>query len=311
MNLDKVVILLATYNGRLYIEEQLESIRLQTFQNYVCYIHDDGSKDGTREFVKSYCLKYKNHFCYVEGQPTGGAMNNFYYLLKKIEADYYFFSDQDDYWHPRKLERMLKNLKAKEKDAQIPYIEFCDLKVVDEQRRILSNSYMKYTGRNRKDFSPIYLLHRNYAPGCATLINRKLRDIMQQTDDYSKTVMHDWWGMLIASVFGKICYIDEPLVEYRQHGKNVLGAQKYMSLNKFKALCKKRKTTRNNIVQALELAEQLKLIEYRVGEHTLGCDIIDEYISNIHRGKIARAVYFYKIREHFTPMAAISNILFG
>ena len=84
-----------------------------------------------------------------------------------------------------------------------------------------------------------------------------------------------------------------------------------MSLNKFKALCKKRQTTRNNIIQALELAEQLKLIEYRVGEHTSGCDIIDEYISNIHHGKIVRAAYFYKIREHFTPMAAISNILFG
>ena len=310
-DMERVAILLATYNGRIYIEEQLESIRLQTFHNYICYIHDDGSKDGTKEFVQSYCLKHESQFCYIEGEPTGGAVNNFFFLLEKVDADYYFFSDQDDYWYPKKLERMLNNLKAKKNGIQIPYMEFCDLKVVDEERRTLSNSYMRYTGRNKKDFSPIYLLHRNYAPGCAALINRQLRNMMLHTNECSKIIMHDWWGMLIASVFGEICYIDEPLVEYRQHEHNVLGAQKYISLKKVKTMSKRRKETRDSINQAIQLAKQLKMLEYSVGEHTPGCDIIDEYIHNVHRRKIARIMYFYKNHKHFTLMATISNILFG
>lgn len=310
--MEKVAILLATYNGETYIKEQLDSIQQQTYTNFDCFIHDDGSEDRTVDIIKLYCEKNAEQFHIVNGKSTGSAKNNFFYLLKSVEADFYFFSDQDDYWDPHKLEHMLSDFKKNiEENPNEPCMEFCDLKVVDEKRGVLSNSYMKYTGRHKKDFSPIYLLHRNYAPGCASLLNRKLRDMILLTDDFSQIVMHDWWGMLVAAVYGRVFYFDEPLVEYRQHNSNVLGAQRYVSFAKIKKITRKKQETTESICQALRFAKQLQIIGQKSGIHTAQCDVINEYILNQKLGKIDRILYFYRVREHFTPMATLSNVLFG
>ena len=76
-----IAILMATYNGEKYIEEQLDSILQQTYSDTAVFIHDDGSTDGTIDIVKKYTEKYPDRVKIVEGEPTGGSKNNFLYLL--------------------------------------------------------------------------------------------------------------------------------------------------------------------------------------------------------------------------------------
>ena len=79
----KVAVLLATYNGEKYIEEQLKSIQNQTFQDFVCYIHDDGSEDNTLKICQKICKK-DLRFKIMSFSPAGGAKENFFQMMKNI-----------------------------------------------------------------------------------------------------------------------------------------------------------------------------------------------------------------------------------
>lgn len=102
---------MATYNGELYIEEQINSILTQTYQDYTLYIQDDGSKDKTVEIIKSYSLAHENVVYVDNGLTKQGAGQNFMTLLNCVESDYYMFADQDDVWLPFKIELSLGQMK--------------------------------------------------------------------------------------------------------------------------------------------------------------------------------------------------------
>ena len=113
-----VAILLATYNGEKYIEEFLISLQGQTFQNYICYIHDDGSKDRTRRIAEEFEKRDPGHFQILEGPSQGGAKENFLWMLGQIEAEYYMFADQDDVWLPEKIEKSVRTITEKKEEPQ-------------------------------------------------------------------------------------------------------------------------------------------------------------------------------------------------
>ena len=98
---DKIAIILATYNGGKYLREQLDSIFAQTYTKWHLFIHDDGSVDDTNQIIMEYRFRNPDKITIVEGVSTGGAKNNFYFLLKNVEASLYMFSDQDDVWLPK------------------------------------------------------------------------------------------------------------------------------------------------------------------------------------------------------------------
>ena len=221
---EKIAILLATYNGESYIVEQLDSLFEQSFKQWTLYVHDDGSTDKTCSILQKYAAAHSN-MVILEYESQHGPKNNFLSLLKAIDADYYFFCDQDDRWCHDKIEKELIRIQAEEeKHPSIPILVFSDLYVVDRHLNIIESSMWKLSG-----IHPEYLTTFTecgaftFVTGCTMLFNRKAKESTIFPAD--KATMHDSWiALCILKANGLVCPIYEPLVYYRQHGDNSLGA---------------------------------------------------------------------------------------
>lgn len=229
-----IAICLATYNGEEYLKQQLDSIVNQTYMNWHLYIRDDGSSDKTINIIKTYVENYPNKITDLSNVSGGGSSKkNFESILKwvseKIDPDYYMLSDQDDYWLPKKVENSVKKIP----NAEQPGMVHTNLTVVDSELNIIAKSFMNYSNLKPAKADLAHLLIQNNVTGCTMLWNRGLNNFIdyQDSDDL---IMHDWWIALIATAFGKIEYISDPQILYRQHTRNVVGAVKVGSLSYFK-----------------------------------------------------------------------------
>ena len=100
--MDKIDILLATYNGEKFLREQLDSILNQTYKNFNLIISDDGSEDKTLQILKEYQEK-DNRVIVYNHKKNLGVISNFEFLLEKVNSKYFMFSDQDDVWNNTKI----------------------------------------------------------------------------------------------------------------------------------------------------------------------------------------------------------------
>ncbi len=217
-------ILLATYNGEKYLEEQIVSLFLQTNQKFKIIARDDGSTDGTVKILEKYHERYKDRFLLLTGNPTGSAKSNFFELLDHSTAEYSAFCDQDDIWSNQKLERTLGCLQDAEEEygKEKPLLVHSDLAVADENLKITNRSLMRMQKLNPSYHTLNRLLSQNNVTGCALLMNCALRQKVQAN---KAALMHDWWIALTAAAFGQILYYPSPTVVYRQHGRNSVGAK--------------------------------------------------------------------------------------
>ena len=123
---EQIDILLATYNGEKYLEEQLDSILNQTYKNIRLVISDDNSKDNTTNILQKYAQKDNRIQLYLQPQNLG-VVKNIEFLLNKVGNRFYMLSDQDDVWLPEKIEKTVE--KQKETNADLV---FGDLEVGDK-----------------------------------------------------------------------------------------------------------------------------------------------------------------------------------
>lgn len=223
MEAKRVDILLATYNGEKYLKEQIESILAQTYSEFRLLISDDCSSDNTKQILEEYEKKDKRVVLYFQKENLG-VIKNFEFLLKKVENEYYMFSDQDDIWKKDKIEKSVKKIEETNSD-----LVYTDLEVVDENLNITCNSYWKLKGFYNKikkynNFKSLYL--NNFITGCTILSKKRLIQDFLPLPNTSKYVLHDYWIPLVISQKGKIEYIEEPLIMYRQHKNNKIGSKK-------------------------------------------------------------------------------------
>ncbi|GLB31361.1 glycosyl transferase [Lacrimispora amygdalina] len=224
-----ITVLLAAWNGEKYLKEQMESLLGQTNQEFTILISDDGSTDRTPEIISEYENRFPDRIKSLKNiKPSGSARDNFFRLLKAASDEYLMFCDQDDIWLPDKVEVTFTEMKKMEKEwgRDMPLLVHTDLSVADQAGAVLYPSMARYQKIGVYDNRTSHYLVENNITGNTMMINRSLKNLMV---DIPKTcVMHDWWLGLIASCFGKISYIDRPLVLYRQHGSNQVGAKSGM-----------------------------------------------------------------------------------
>lgn len=244
-----IAILMATYNGENYLRNQIDSIINQEYRDWTLYISDDGSNDTTNIIISEYCSKYPNIKSVKKLNYKRGAKYTFFDLLSQVDAQYYMFCDQDDVWLPQKISLSFDRIKELEKyNPNVPIVVHTDLTVVDENLKILSNSFW-----NSSRIKPHYLNSFNKigvcncATGCTMIFNKYAKTISLPTPDEAD--MHDWWITLLSARNGIVSYVDKQLILYRQHNNNSVGARDRDYKYFIERLCEIKNTIESNVQQ--------------------------------------------------------------
>ena len=217
-----VAILVSTYNGELFIDEQIKSLLEQTYDNYQIFVRDDGSTDSTisrlEKFEESETIVFAR-----DNLGNLGSAQSFLSLLKVAKADVYMFCDQDDVWLSQKVSNAVEILIANGIDRPILY--HSDLKIVDRHLTTISDSFSLQQGLSMPAAHRLGVLSvQNSAVGCTCAITEALvRTSMLRERQPHFVAMHDWWFALVAVCFGEIVYDQRACILYRQHGGNLSG----------------------------------------------------------------------------------------
>ena len=216
----KVAVLMATYNGKQWLTAQIDSIFQQVGVNLILFVSDDGSTDGTIEYIKKLADLDSRVVVLPKIERMGSAGKNFYRLIRDVdfsEFDYVTFVDQDDIWHSNKLSSHVDLIRANDAEAASSnVVAFWP----DGRQKLIVKS------QAQKDFD---FLFESAGPGCTFLMTPWLVNQVKQqllTNPVAADVeLHDWLTYAICRAHNKRWVIDPtPSMQYRQHHANVVGA---------------------------------------------------------------------------------------
>lgn len=315
-----ITVLMATYQGKQYLEQQLDSILAQTVPVRIM-VSDDGSDDGTREMLEDYRRWYPRQIvlrhrvagerCHdgsgaaagpgKDGKAAGRAgavapaARNFFYLLAQAKAegisDYVMFSDQDDVWFNHKVKRLMTRMKRLERELgkQHPILVHSDMEVVDRQLGQLAPGFFKYQHMNPGRTGLSEILVENPVTGGALLMNRAMLELAAPMPEFCW--MHDWWIALTASCFGTISWVREPLYQYRQHGTNTLGAKATGSAGDL----------RERMARGGQVAENYRRMMWQARA------FLRQYGSRLEEGQ-KRTLHAYLKLPYLSPAARLASV---
>lgn len=224
LNLPTASVALATYNGATFIRAQLDSILAQTELPHEIVVTDDQSSDGTLDIIADYAAHSPIPIRTHRNAERLGFQRNFRKAAGLCRSDLIFFCDQDDVWEPNKVERM-KRVFA---DPSV-FLAYHGALVITEQDEPLYPFLHAGEQLARLAAKPIEPWHASY--GLTQVFRASLRnhdDLWDRAINHicgeNEPLAHDQWYYLLAQIFGRVAYVDEPLVRYRQHGSNAVGA---------------------------------------------------------------------------------------
>ncbi|MFZ5863090.1 MAG: glycosyltransferase family 2 protein [Nitrospirota bacterium] len=217
---------LATYNGRRYLAEQLESLAAQTLTPHELVVCDDGSTDDTVAIVRAFASHAPFPVRLFLNPTALGSTKNFEQAIQRCEGDLIALSDQDDVWRLEKLERIVAAFSMSPDVGAV----FTDGEVVDDSLCPLGYRLWEAVGfdaaqrRLVRDGRGLeVLLKENVVTGATAVFRSDFRKlILPIPADW----MHDAWMALLISAVADLAIIPDPLIDYRQHGGQQIGAMK-------------------------------------------------------------------------------------
>ena len=215
----RVLILLSSYNGEKYIEQQLNSILGQTGSFELdLLIRDDGSKDSTVEILDRFVRENPKTVQLIKGENKGVNYSFFELINNADHHDYYFFSDQDDVWLPNKVKEAVLCLEKAE-DKQIPLL-------YASTSFLVKNDLIPYgqTRRKQRPFSIYNTLIQNICPGHTQAFNNELLVLLKKNWNMDRIYIYDSWAANYAELYGRILFDNSSHTLYRQHQTNEFGS---------------------------------------------------------------------------------------
>jgi len=235
----KIAILLSIYNGEKYLAEQIDSLLAQSYKDLLIVIRDDGSIDKSLSIAQAYAESNPIHFHILPADAENkGASGGFAFLMGYVLANkeklglekaYLMFCDQDDVWFDNKVELQISAMLQAEKSLgsyNTPVLIHSDLEVVSSKKAFIAKSLVSFQGLEIQRNRFPNLLISNLVTGCTALINEALAE--KALPIPNTAIMHDWWLAIVASAFGKVIFLEMPLIYYRQHDNNAIGAKEFM-----------------------------------------------------------------------------------
>ena len=266
----KVAILMASYNGENYIEKQINSIIDQTYQDWELFIRDDGSIDSTVQIIENFVARDQRIHLIKSDSDYHGAFVNFHYLINSMKDaplfDYYYYCDQDDIWMKNKIEMMNSSFNKE----GIPELIYSDMAIIDGNDNIIVPSNNADRSIELPNNKQLYFTH-SYIWGCAVAFNQELFELVPKVNINSdikiiNILSHDNYYAKFALEYGKVTYLNQPLIKYRRHFNNV-------------SVISKAKVGLKDIIK-MSLTDYLKIVEL----HANG------YIQTLYMIRIAREI---------------------
>lgn len=218
-----VSVVIATFNGAAFIEEQLRSLLGQSRPAFEIIVSDDGSEDDTVKRAKILLESGSLPFRIIQNPVRLGFRDNFLCAALSARGDVVAFCDQDDVWHPRKLEACAGHFA----DPSVAMVAHAATTIDGEGNPIgrFDQGIARTGVRPPLSYDPWQTFF-----GFSMLFRRSLLDIADTSDRFidfispGQQIAHDRWIMFLAQMLGRTMEIAEPLVQYRQHGRNTFGS---------------------------------------------------------------------------------------
>jgi glycosyltransferase involved in cell wall biosynthesis len=225
-----VSIAMATYNGGRFVSQQLDSLLAQSYPPTELVVTDDGSTDGTLGIVEEFAERAPFPVRIFKNERRLGYKKNFMEAVSRCVGDIIAFCDQDDIWEPQKLSECVKCFDDID-------VLLCYHNAITFEGEIDAKLVVLYEADQDSMIDSKNILPWNSSHGITQLFRRNLLDLSSDWANsidhrHAGVLAHDQWFFFLASALGKIKYLADPLVLYRQHDQNTFGFKGKMSLVK-------------------------------------------------------------------------------
>lgn len=218
-----VSVALCTHNGARFLGAQVESILAQTMPVSEIVLGDDASDDASIEIVTALASKAGMPLRVLRASTPFGVVKNFERTITACTGEFVALADQDDVWHPDRVERALAQFERQ------PHLSLVSGNAVlaDAEGAALRGTLFDALGVSTNDLAAIergnafdVLMRRNIVTGATTMLRRSLADLASPFPD---SWVHDEWLAIVAAARGEVAICRDPLIDYRQHGQNQIG----------------------------------------------------------------------------------------
>ena len=290
-----ISVVMATYNGAKYLEAQLTSILAQTYSNIEVVIVDDASTDETIAIINKYLQLHANISLYCN-EYNLGYIKTFEKGMILAKGAFIALSDQDDIWQLNKLAVLFESMNGYE-------LVYSNSLLVDEHGNSTGKKMSDIKNQIHYTDCLMYTIGA-WAPGHAMLFKKEL---VNRCMPFPTVVTHDFWLGFVAACKGEVHYVDLPLVHYRQHASNAIGANTH-------AYQKSKPTTAQKLIKA---RSRMQVLFEKCPEHLPQKKVLEQINKSYQTyslvNNLNRMLLFFRYRNlilAYKKKSAIMKLLF-